>query len=263
MAALPYIQLYTADYLADTAHLTTIQHGAYLLLIFNYWQRGHSLNNANGRLASVARMSNEEWLLHEHTLAEFFEVVGDEWINHRIEEDLQSVKAKSTKASMAGKASGATRRAKAKQTSNGRSTNAKQTLNHTEADTDTDTDKSKEQGQGDKSPLDLPAWLPKSAWSDWHKFRNSRKGWTPKARELSLATLSKLHAKGHDPTDVIERSIERGWTGLFEIKDEVNHGNGTSGGSKSVVGRIEAGIRARRDRDGDGGDEALVKLGYG
>jgi uncharacterized protein YdaU (DUF1376 family) len=140
MAALPYIQLYTADYLADTAHLTTIQHGAYLLLIFNYWQRGQPLNNANGRLASVVRMSNDEWAIHEQTLAEFFEVNGDEWVNHRIDEDLEAVKAKSTKASVAGKASGARRRAKAKRTPNVRSTNADRTVNHTEADTDTEAD---------------------------------------------------------------------------------------------------------------------------
>jgi uncharacterized protein YdaU (DUF1376 family) len=138
MAALPYIQLYIADYLADTAHLTTIQHGAYLLLIFNYWQRGHALNNANGRLASVVRMSNEEWAQHEQTLSEFFKIDGDEWINHRIDEDLAAVEAKSTKASMAGKASGATRRANAKQKPNERSTVVKRTPNHTDTDTDTD-----------------------------------------------------------------------------------------------------------------------------
>ena len=61
MAALPYIQLHIAEYLADTAHLTPAQHGAYLLLIFNYWQRAESLNNSNERLACVARMSNSEW----------------------------------------------------------------------------------------------------------------------------------------------------------------------------------------------------------
>ena len=62
MASLPYIQLYIADYLADTAHLTTTQHGAYLLLIFNYWQKGHSLNNADDRLARVVGMTKKEFL---------------------------------------------------------------------------------------------------------------------------------------------------------------------------------------------------------
>lgn len=105
MAALPYIQVYIADYLADTAHLTTLQHGAYLLLIFNYWQRGKPLSNSNERLASVARMSNEDWKTVQPILAEFFTVTDSEWIHHRIEGDLLDVLSKSTKASAAGKAS--------------------------------------------------------------------------------------------------------------------------------------------------------------
>ena len=133
MAALPYIQLYVADYLADTAHLTAAQHGAYLLLIFNYWQRSRSLNNSNERLANVARMSNAEWLEAKPVLAEFFTVEGDEWIHHRIETDLVAVHLKSTKASNAGKASVQSKLIK-------RSTNVQQTFNHTDTDTDTDTD---------------------------------------------------------------------------------------------------------------------------
>lgn len=131
MAALPYIQLYVADYLADTAHLTAAQHGAYLLLIFNYWQRGKPLNNFNERLTNVARMSSDEWEKNKSVLQEFFIVDGDEWTHARIEADLAAVLMKSTKSSNAGKAS-----AKAKL--NRRSTNVEQTLNHTDTDTDTD-----------------------------------------------------------------------------------------------------------------------------
>lgn len=214
MAALPYIQLYVSDYLSDAAHLTAIQHGAYLLLIFNYWQKGHALNNSNERLANVARMSNAEWEENKAVIAEFFRIEGDEWHHDRIDSDLFAVAAKSTKASRAGKASANNRAASVQQSSSERSTDVEQTLNHT--DTDTDIDKSKEQKGGRPPALTLPEWLPESAWHDWHVFRNQRKGWTPKARELSLAALAKLYAKGHDPTAVIERSIERGWTGLFE-----------------------------------------------
>jgi hypothetical protein len=104
--------------------------------------------------------------------------------------------------------------------------------------------------KGGKPPaLTLPAWLPESAWADWHVFRNQRKGWTHKARELSLATLTKLRKHGHDPTQVIEQSIERGWTGLFEIKPEVNHGNHAAGSRESTAERA-----ARFAREGDEAD---------
>src|SRR5699024_4101428 len=71
-----------------------------------------------------------------------------------------------------------------------------------------------------KGKLSLPDWLPDDAWKDWHDYRNARKGWTRKAKELSLNTLEKLHGQGHDPTAVICQSIERGWSGLFPIKPD-------------------------------------------
>lgn len=75
------------------------------------------------------------------------------------------------------------------------------------------------------APLVLPAWLPLDVWNDWHDFRNSRKGWTAKAKALSLRTLAKLHAAGHDPRAVVERSIEHGWTGLYELASGGHRGN--------------------------------------
>jgi len=136
MAALPYIQLYVADYLADTAHLTASQHGGYLLLIFNYWQRGHPLNNFNERLTNVARMSNDEWKTNKPVLAEFFQIDGDIWNHARIDADLAQVASKSTKASVSGKASAAKRALKLQRSSNSRSTNVKRSFN--QADTDTE-----------------------------------------------------------------------------------------------------------------------------
>lgn len=143
MAALPYIQLYVADYLADTQHLTTEEHGAYMLLIFSYWQTGKPLRI--DRLATVARLSNERWANVEETLREFFHVVGTHWHHFRIEADLEAVNSKSSKASDAGKASAKARALKKQQESNERSTdvetNAEETYqrngNHTDTDTDT------------------------------------------------------------------------------------------------------------------------------
>jgi uncharacterized protein YdaU (DUF1376 family) len=48
------MQLFVAEYLADTMHLNAIQHGGYLLLLMNYWQRGKALpNNDSGRLDAL------------------------------------------------------------------------------------------------------------------------------------------------------------------------------------------------------------------
>lgn len=69
-----------------------------------------------------------------------------------------------------------------------------------------------------KGALTLPDWLPEANWKMWHDFRNSRRGWTHRARELSLLTLTKLRDAGGDPVAIIEQSIERGWTGLFPLK---------------------------------------------
>ena len=75
--------------------------------------------------------------------------------------------------------------------------------------------------RGAAAPI-LPDWLPVDAWEDWHRFRNTRQGWTAHARKLSLRKLEILYHEGHDPRAVIEQSIERGWTGLFPVKSDTN-----------------------------------------
>jgi uncharacterized protein YdaU (DUF1376 family) len=142
MAALPYMPLYVADYLADTSHLTTAEHGAYLLLIMNYWQRGGSLPGDDVRLARIARVSLKVWAEMKPTMAEFFKDSNGQWIHYRIEKELELVRVKSEKARQAGLAS-AERRQSARstvvqRTFNGRSTKNEQTSNHTDTDTDTD-----------------------------------------------------------------------------------------------------------------------------
>lgn len=144
MAALPYIQLYVADYLADTMHLTTEEHGAYLLLIFNYWQTGKPIPKP--RLARIARLSNDRWISVEASLSEFFNDNGNEWEHKRIEADLDAVHSAQSQRSAAGKASAEARKNK-KATTRQRKSNERSTTdeiplndNSTNIDTDTDTD---------------------------------------------------------------------------------------------------------------------------
>lgn len=135
MNSLPYMQLYVNDYLADTAHLNATQHGAYILLLMNYWQQGKPLNNSRERLAFVSRMTPEEWEDNREILAEFFWIDGDIWTHARVENDLAKVREKSEKASVSAKT------AFAKRSQSDRIANGEQSQTYTDTDTDTNTKK--------------------------------------------------------------------------------------------------------------------------
>jgi len=80
----------------------------------------------------------------------------------------------------------------------------------------------------------LPDWVPVDAWRDWVEFRKAGKAkFTERAELLSLRSLERLREHGHDPTAVIEQSIERGWTGLFAVKP--NDGDSRGDRSRSRI----------------------------
>jgi uncharacterized protein YdaU (DUF1376 family) len=143
MAALPYMQFYVADYLADTTHLTAEEHGAYMLLLFSYWQTGKPLRI--DRLATVARIPNERWPSVAETLSEFFHVTETHWVQFRVEADLESVNSKVVTASNAGKASAKAKALKKQQELNDRSTTVEGSLQRNANHTDTDTDKNRKE----------------------------------------------------------------------------------------------------------------------
>lgn len=80
----PWMPLYIADYLADTTHLRALESGAYLHLIFHYWQHG-ALPQDDRKLSAIAKLSDREWNRLKPTLAEFF---GDGWTHKRIDAEL-------------------------------------------------------------------------------------------------------------------------------------------------------------------------------
>lgn len=98
-----------------------------------------------------------------------------------------------------------------------------------------------------RAPIVVPDWLSGEVWGRWEQFRKrkSGKGWTEDAARLSLRTLEKLRDAGHDPETVINQSIERGWTGLFEIGGKGYAGPGTG---KSVADRVADAVRASVER---------------
>lgn len=80
----PWMPLYISDYLGDTQHLSTIEHGAYMLLIMHYWQQ-ESLPTDETRLARIARMTPKEWSNARATLAALFD---SDWKHGRIDAEI-------------------------------------------------------------------------------------------------------------------------------------------------------------------------------
>ncbi|HBA8557623.1 TPA: DUF1376 domain-containing protein [Escherichia coli] len=241
MAALPYMQLYIADYLADTMHLSAEEHGAYLLLMFNYWQTGKPI--PKNRLAKIARLTNERWADVEPSLREFFCDNGEEWVHLRIEEDLASVKEKLTKKSAAGKASVQARRSRkeadvqTKQERNltGVQTDVEVVFEHdvntkaTNKDTDKDlkTDPPLNPPRGNRGvkkfdPLDiaLPNWISVSLWREWVEFRQALRKpiRTEQGANGAIRELEKFRQQGFSPEQVIRHSIANEYQGLFAPK---------------------------------------------
>lgn len=97
----PWMAFYVADYLADTRRLSTLEHGAYLLLIFDYWRNG-GLPNDDKKLARIAGLSCAKWKSVRTNVAELFQ---EGWKHKRIDSEL----AKSVDKSGAARASAAKR----------------------------------------------------------------------------------------------------------------------------------------------------------
>jgi len=100
--------LYVGDYLADTSHLSTAEHGAYLLLIMHYWRSG-SLPADDLTLSRIARMSRADWRKARSVISAFFQ---EGWKHKRIEFELTKAAKISESARCGGKASGEARKNK-------------------------------------------------------------------------------------------------------------------------------------------------------
>lgn len=215
MAALPYMQLYVADYLADTLYLDVIESGAYLHLLMNYWQTGKPLPNDDKKLARISKCTEEQWLNVRSTVVAYFVEQNNELMHERVERDLAKVREKSNAAKLAGKKSGESRRNKRKandrsnECTNDRSTSVANPLqrkaNHTDPDTETDpeTDNFKKNADSDESATVEPS-KPGDPWEEhferfWHAFDHKQgrkpalKAWmTIPKRARNLDTI--LHA---------------------------------------------------------------------
>lgn len=77
MAKFPALPLWTDAYLADTRHLSTLEHGAYLLLLMEAWRRPScSLPDNDVMLERLAGLSENQWATVQDTIMSFWKYDG-------------------------------------------------------------------------------------------------------------------------------------------------------------------------------------------
>lgn len=100
----PFMQLYVADYLGDTRHLTTEQHGAYLLLLMTMWRSDGVLSDDPSKLARIAGLTVARWRKISADVLAFFTPCEGGLTQGRLAAELTIADEKSEKRSQAGKA---------------------------------------------------------------------------------------------------------------------------------------------------------------
>lgn len=88
----PWMPLYVVDYILDTKHLTTEQHGAYLLLLMVAWRRrdGALPNDALWLRSNLPPMHGRTYnALVPPILEEFFVLEENQWVSKRLRKELE------------------------------------------------------------------------------------------------------------------------------------------------------------------------------
>ena len=211
-----YYEHHIGDYAAATGHLSLVEDAVYTRMLRRYYLTETPLPADMGQVARlVGARQQEEIAAVEAVLGEFFTLQADGWHQKRADEDIAKYLEKQGKARASADARWADKRPQCERNANAMRTQCERNAHQTP-----DTKHQTKEKKGRVAAPELPDWLPADVWQDWHDYRNSRKGWTAKARALSLASLTALWRDGQDPRAVVNQAIERGWTGLFPLRTD-------------------------------------------
>jgi uncharacterized protein YdaU (DUF1376 family) len=84
------MKFHVGDYLADTMHLTTFQHGIYLMLIFHCFKHHGDLPLDERELARIARVPVPQWRRYSPPVMALFRREKHAWRHTRIDAEIVS-----------------------------------------------------------------------------------------------------------------------------------------------------------------------------
>jgi uncharacterized protein YdaU (DUF1376 family) len=230
-----WMPFYVGDYLSATTRLTTEQHGAYFLLLLDYWKNGPPPND-DAVLAQIVRMSPAAWRKAKPALIGFFDQADGHLIQRRVEKERDRASNVTEERSKAGKAGAAKRWGKGGQRdskpianaidlpmANGQQNDAP-SQSHIGSSEPIIGSSNEDSSSGDDAPLSVDEVV--EAWND----RMVRLG-LPAVRRLTPTRKRQLQARIRENSindwklamDAIERSPfcrgdnDRGWRADFDF----------------------------------------------
>lgn len=209
MAEFPAFPLWTDAYLADTGELTTLEHGAYLLLLIAMWRAGGALPNDDDKLRRCTRLQPRQWIIVRPVLMQFLTIDGDLVVQGRLQDEYMRAIEKSRKASQSA-------RAKYRKTNTPHPANASSGQSESPATISISTNTSSSL-RSDEQPTPIEKATPRSVLSAVldkdhvdavldHRQR-LRKPLTVRAAEIMAGHLRKIDA----PNDAADYMIGKGW----------------------------------------------------
>lgn len=228
MAEFPSMPLWTDAYLGDTTHLTTLEHGAYLLLLMIAWRsKETSLPDDDRLLARYTKLSPSQWKRIKPILAEFFAIENGRWIQKRLLDESNAVKQYRERQRAAGKSSALKRKGR-------HSTTVDSGCNHSPTPTPTPSPSPKVKDTTNvvskKRATRLPdGWEPKLT----EKAQGVVNGWPDGKLETELIAF-RDHAADKGRTSKDWQAAFRTWIGNTEKWRQANGGNIRSSGSNGA-----------------------------
>lgn len=244
MAEFPSMPLWTDAYLGDTTHLTTLEHGAYLLLLMIAWRsKETSLPDDDRLLARYTKLSPSQWKRIKPILAEFFAIENGRWIQKRLLDESNAVKQYRERQRAAGKASALKRKGR-------HSTTVDSGCNHSPTPTPSPSPKVKDTTNvvSKKRATRLPDdWEPKLT----EKAQGVVNGWPDGKLETELIAF-KDHAADKGRTSKDWQAAFRTWISNAEKWRKGNGGNRTTNNDEIQDPYARAAARREADRLGQG-----------
>lgn len=229
MAQFPALTLWTDAYLSDTRHLSTLEHGAYLLLLMEAWRRPNcDLPDDDRFLARLAGVGADEWAGIKPVVMEFWTRDGRSktWKQKRLtkERDAAKKRSKSQRDKIAKRWDKTKKDDTAEYTDEYRgNTSTATAIEEEEAKASPSNARAARPSKKKDEPFVRPDWVPQGPWDGYVEMRAKiRKPMTDTAKWIAVRELRKLADAGHPPGPVLNQSIFNSYQGVFKLKDQNN-----------------------------------------